>query len=431
MRAWTVVRIVAWLHATGVTLAPSATTGSRGAIVEGCAGGNSTGNETVTPPRHDGPMRILHTSDWHLGRSFGDHRLLEQQALFIDWLVDLVRHEEIDLVAIAGDLYDRSVPPADAVELFHSSLSRLLAAGADVAAIAGNHDSAERLGSIDGLLASGLLLRGGYKRAADVDIRTYADGPLAIVAVPYLDPVFAPIDTSHDASERPSHETVLRRTLTTARDRITPGVRSLAIAHAFVTGAEPSESERTLAVGDAGMVSSTVFNGFDYTALGHLHRAQIVGGDERVRYSGAPLAYSFGEKSQKEVVLIELDADGDARSKPIPIDVGRSVATVRGTLDELLAADGNNHDWVRVELTNTHPVADAHRRLRDHFPHLVEIARIGARPNNRERLTVQAVRERSVQELAGEFLTNVSSHDDASDLALLQNALSRAENHQS
>ena len=152
MRAWTVVRIVAWLHATGVTLAPSATTGSRGAIVEGCAGGNSTGNETVTPPRHDGPMRILHTSDWHLGRSFGDHRLLEQQALFIDWLVDLVRHEEIDLVAIAGDLYDRSVPPADAVELFHSSLSRLLAAGADVAAIAGNHDSAERLGSIDGLL---------------------------------------------------------------------------------------------------------------------------------------------------------------------------------------------------------------------------------------------------------------------------------------
>lgn len=379
-------------------------------------------------------MRILHTSDWHLGRSFGDHRLLDQQALFIDWLVDLVRHEEIDLVAIAGDLYDRSVPPADAVELFHSALTRLLAAGADVAAITGNHDSAERLGSIDGLLTSGLLLRGGYKRAADVEIRTYADGPLAIVAVPYLDPVFAPIDTSDIAAEtsaRPSHETVLRRTLQTARDRITPGVRSLAIAHAFVTGAEPSESERTLAVGDAGMVSSSVFNGFDYTALGHLHRAQIVGGDERVRYSGAPLAYSFGETSQKEVVLIELDADGDARSKPIPIDVGRSVCTVRGTLDELLQANGNDHDWVRVELTNTHPVADAHRRLRDHFPHMVEIARIGARPTNRERLTVQAVRERSVHELAGEFLTNVSSDDDADDLSLLQAALTRAENHES
>ena len=376
-------------------------------------------------------MRILHTSDWHLGRSFGDHRLLDQQALFIDWLVDLVRHEEIDLVAIAGDLYDRSVPPADAVELFHSALARLLAAGADVAAITGNHDSAERLGSIDGLLTSGLLLRGGYKRAADVDIRTYADGPLAIVAVPYLDPVFAPVDSSDTSGERPSHETVLRRTLQMARNRITPGVRSLAIAHAFVTGAEPSESERTLAVGDAGMVSSAVFKGFDYTALGHLHRAQIVGGDERVRYSGAPLAYSFGETSQKEVVLIELDADGDARSKPIPIDVGRSVATVRGTLDELLATNGNDQDWVRVELTNTHPVADAHRRLRDHFPHLVEIARVGARPSDQERLTVQAVRERSVQDLASEFLSSVSNNDDADDLALLQSALSTAERQRS
>ena len=385
-------------------------------------------------------MRILHTSDWHLGRSFGDHRLLDQQALFIDWLVDIVRHEEIDLVAIAGDLFDRSVPPADAVELFHSALSRLLATGAEVAAITGNHDSAERLGSIDGLLTSGLLLRGGYKRAADVEIRRYDDGPLAIVAVPYLDPAFAPVDTSYSDeggvdrpshAGRPSHEMVLRRTLQTARERIAPGVRSLAIAHAFVTGAEPSDSERNLSVGDAGMVSSAVFDGFDYTALGHLHRAQIVGGDERIRYSGAPLAYSFGEAAQKEVVLIELDADGDARSKPIPIDVGRSVMTVRGTLDELLAADGNTDDWVRVELTNSHPVADAHRRLRGQFPHLVEIARTGARPTNREQLTVQAVRERSSHQLASEFLTTVSTDDDADDLELLQQALSRAEHHRS
>jgi len=381
-------------------------------------------------------MRILHTSDWHLGRSFGDHKLLDQQALFLDWLVELVRSEDIDLVTVAGDLFDRSVPPAGAVELFHSALARLLAAGADVAAITGNHDSAERLGSIDGLLMSGLLIRGGYTRAADVEVRTYRDGPLAIVAVPYLDPVFAPLDTSvspttSDATPaRPSHETVLRKTLQAARARIKPGVRSLAIAHAFVTGAEPSESERTLAVGDAGMVSSAVFAGFDYTALGHLHRAQIVGGDERVRYSGAPLAYSFGETSQKEVVLIELDADGDARSKPIPITVGRSVATVRGTLDELLGDRGNDTDWVRVELTNTHPVADAHRRLRDHFPHLVEIARIADRPAEPTRLTAQAVRERSSHDLAREFLANVSQGDDAEDLALLQGALTQAERQQ-
>jgi len=163
-----------------------------------------------------------------------------------------------------------------------------------------------------------------------------------------------------------------------------------------------------------------------YAALGHLHRAQIVGGDERIRYSGAPLAYSFNERSQKEVVLIELDVDGDARCKPIPIDVGRSVATVRGTLDELLAATGNPHDWVRVELTNPHPVADAHRRLRDHFPHLVEIARVGATPVAANQLSVQAVRERSTHELADEFLRTVGASD-AGDLALVHQALSDAE----
>jgi len=378
-------------------------------------------------------MRILHTSDWHLGRSFGDHRLLDQQALFIEWFVDLIRSEEIDLVAIAGDLFDRSVPPADAVELFHTGLRSMLAADADVAAITGNHDSAERLGSIDGLLTSGLIVRGGYKRASEVDMRTYADGPLAIVAVPYLDPAFAPVASASDADEpaRPTHETVLRATLQTARSRIVPGVRSLALAHAFVTGAEPSESERTLAVGDAGMVSSSVFNGFNYTALGHLHRAQIVGGDERIRYSGAPLAYSFGERAQKEVVLVELDADGDARSKPIPIDVGRSVTTVRGTLDELLAADGNTRDWVRIELTDPHPVADAHRRLRSQFPHLVEIERIGSSSANGKLLTAAAARQRTSHELADEFLATVGDVQDGDDHALLHDAISQVERQRS
>lgn len=406
-------------------------------------------------------MRILHTSDWHLGRSFGEHRLLDEQARFVDWVVEVVRSENIDLVAIAGDLYDRSVPPADAVELFHTALRRLLDAGAEIAGIAGNHDSAERIGSTDGLLADGLVLRGGYRRAAEVDVRPYHDGLLAIVATPYLDPVFAPIGldssdrlphavdctSAHDSDtavlaafaggadrvgsapqrSRPTHETVLRRSLDAARRGLPVGMRSLVLAHAFVTGAEPSDSERTLAVGDAAMVSSAVFDGFDYIALGHLHRSQIVGGDERVRYSGAPLPYSFSETTQKEVVVVELDPDGDARSKPLPVDVGRSVTTVRGSLDELLASPGNDRDWIRIELTNAHPVADAHRRLRDRFPHVVEIARVGAAPLDRERLSVQAVRDRSTDVLAAQFLRGVSDATDTRDLDLLTGALRRAE----
>lgn len=396
--------------------------------------------DNVTPLAYVRCMRILHTSDWHLGRSFGEHRLLDQQALFIDWLVDVVRAEAVDLVVVAGDLYDRSVPPADAVELFHDALKRLLAAGAEVAAIAGNHDSAERIGSIDGLLQPGLLLRGGYSQAGQVDLRMFADGPLAIIAVPFLDPAFAPVEPSsgdgdlantgdgpQSSRPRPTHETVLGRAVDRARASVAPGVRTLVIAHAFVTGAEPSASERVLAVGDAGMVSSQIFDHIDYTALGHLHRAQVVGGDERVRYSGAPLAYSFGETAQKEVVLVELDDDGDARCKPIPVDVGRCVATVRGTLDDLLLGPANLNDWVRVELTNLHPVADAHRRLRDRFPHMVEIVRTSTPIAIAPRLSSQAVRERSSRDLAAEFLRSMDTSIDESDIAIVHQALDRAQ----
>lgn len=373
-------------------------------------------------------MRIIHTSDWHLGRSFGERSLLDQQALFLDWLVDVVREEHIDLVTIAGDLFDRSVPSAAAVELFHDALGRLLSSGTDVAAITGNHDSAERLGSIDGLLTDGLVLRGGYRHASSVDIRTYADGPLAVVAVPFLDPVFAPPDATGTApGAAATHETVLHHALTVARDRIPAGMRSIVLAHAFVANTQPSESERTLAVGNAGLVSASVFAGFDYVALGHLHRAQLVGGDERIRYSGAPLPYSFGETSQKEIVLVELDDSGDARTKPIPITVGRGVATIRGAMDELVRHPGNANDFVRIELSDPHPVPDAHRRLRNTFPHVIEIVRT-ARPTEQSAdLRSETVRSLTNSELASAFLSHVAPALPAGDLDLVSQAVVRAE----
>ncbi len=373
-------------------------------------------------------MRIIHTSDWHLGRSFGERSLLDQQELFIDWLVDLVSREHIDLVTIAGDLFDRSVPSAAAVELFHSALRRLLGTGAEVAAIAGNHDSAERLGSIDGLLTDGLLLRGGYRHASSVDIRVYGDGPLAIVAVPFLDPVFAPTtDNETNAAKPVTHESVLRHALTTARQQIPQGMRSLVLAHAFVADTEPSDSERTLAVGDAGLVSASLFTDFDYVALGHLHRSQIVGGNERIRYSGAPLPYSFGETSQKEVILIELDDDGDARTKPVPITVGRGVATIRGTIDDLSAHPGNANDFVRIELSDSNPVPDAHRRLRARFPHVLEIVRT-AEPNTQtSTLTSETTRSLTGAELAAAFLDHVAPELPVADVDLVSRAVVRAE----
>lgn len=371
-------------------------------------------------------MRIVHTSDWHLGRSFGEHSLLAEQARFLDWLVSVVTDEAIDLVVVAGDLFDRAVPSGDAVELFHNAMRRLLATGADVAAITGNHDSAQRLGSFEGLLTPQLILRGGQADAGRVDVRHYADGPLAIAAIPYLDPVLAsPVD-----GRRPTHEVLLRRALDRARTEIEPGMRSIAIAHAFVTGAAPSDSERTIAVGDAAMVSASLFCDMSYVALGHLHRAQSVG-DDTVRYSGAPLPYSFGETTQKEVVLVELDADGEARPKSLAVDVGRGVATLRGTIDELLAGRANDRDWVRVELTNTHPVADAHRRLRTHFPHLVEIARVARNRAEPDRLTVERIRQRSRTELAVDFLEAVAEGINPAEIELVQEAIADAQTRSS
>ncbi len=362
-------------------------------------------------------MRILHTSDWHLGRTFGDFRLLDEQAAFIDWLVEVVAADGVDLVAIAGDLYDRSIPPVEAVTLFSDAVRRIRRAGAEVVAIAGNHDSGERIAAFDGLVdAGGVFIRGGYGAAATVTIRSYDDGPLAIVATPFLEPLLAPdavrtelIDRAGDgAPPRLSHEAVLGHALERARAEIPSGMRSLVLSHAFVTGAAPSASERELAVGDSGMVSADLFDGFSYGALGHLHRPQRVAGRDHLRYSGSPLRYSFGERHDKIVVMVDLDAEGRVTTEERTVPVGRAVSTVRGRFDELVASPPETEAWVRVELTDAIVIPDAHRRLRSVFPWLVEIARVGVLDAPDPRLSAAELEVRSPAVLARSFWSEVA-----------------------
>jgi len=378
-------------------------------------------------------MRILHTSDWHLGRSFGDFNLLDEQRLFVDWLVATAEAEAAELVVIAGDLHDRAVPPAAAVTLFSDAVRRLRAVGAEVVAIAGNHDSGERVDAFDGLVdAGGIVIRGGYRAASTVTVREYSDGPLAIVALPFLEPLLAPIETRQEildggGSPRLSHEAVLAHAIEQAE--LPEGVRSLALAHAFVTGAAPSDSERELAVGDSGMVSADIFAPFDYVALGHLHRPQLVAESDHIRYSGSPLPYSFGERHQKVVVSIDLAPDGTVTAHEIPIDVGRAVATVRGSFDELMSGPGDESSWIRVELTDTAVIPDAHRALRAKFPWLVEIARVASSVPSGHRLTAAQVRSRPPAELMRDFWTEVSNAE-ANDAiaAVLDRAIHQAQN---
>lgn len=318
-------------------------------------------------------MRLLHTSDWHLGRSFHGAALLDDQVAAIDTMVDIVRDERVDVVVVAGDLYDRQIPPADAVTVLSEALARLRSAGAVVVGITGNHDSPARLRFGDRLLAgAGVHLRGDVRSAGTPVIVPCRDGgpDTCIYPIPYLEPEVA----RHFLGEPDSrtHELVLRSALDRARaDLATRGrVRSVAVAHAFAAGGTPCESERVLRVGGADRVSLGCFSGFDYVALGHLHGRQVFA-DGRMRYAGSPLAYSFSERDhRKGVWLVDIAPDGALDVRGVDLPVHRGLAVVRGTLAELTTA-GRFSDaedcWVQATLTDAILPRDAMGRLRERF----------------------------------------------------------------
>jgi exonuclease SbcD len=335
-------------------------------------------------------VRILHTSDWHLGRSFHGASLHEDQVAFVDWLVSVTADEAADLVVIAGDVYDRAVPPLESVHLWQSALERLSEL-APVLVTSGNHDSPTRLGFAGSLLGrAGVHLRTGID-LIDAPLRvTGRDGvEVAAYGIPYLEP-----DLHREAlgAER-SHTAVL----TSAMDRIRAdlaardGLRSIVVAHAFITGsgeAVVSESERDLRVGGVGDAPASVFAGVDYVALGHLHGAQEVRapGATRMHYSGSPLAFSFSEEAHvKSVTLIDVDTAGVADVSIIPVPVGRTLITLRGDLDTLLqdqALRVHAESWVRVVLTDERRPDHAMSRLRDVWPYTVDLDFDARRPAN-------------------------------------------------
>lgn len=331
-------------------------------------------------------MRILHTSDWHLGRSFGPVSLDADQRAFLDWLLDLCVAERVDLVAVAGDLYDRAIPPVESVALFRDTLRRLLERGVRVAAITGNHDSPDRVAAYGDLLdLSGVWLRGGYARFGEVLTLDAADGPLDLVLLPFLDPQAAPdevVDATVAGDDdlvqrriRRTHQSVLEAAVASARPCLR-APRSLVLAHAFVAGGAVSESERQLTVGGTGQVDAPVFEGFSYVALGHLHRPQTVAGRDTLRYSGTPLPYSFSEDHPKSVVLVDMTPDGTATVREIPVPVGRPVATIEGTMADLLGRTPTSelvHSFVRATVTDRDTVLDARARLAEVYPWVIEV----------------------------------------------------------
>lgn len=339
-------------------------------------------------------MRILHTSDWHLGISLGTASLLDAQGEYVDWLVNTVRRERIDLVVIAGDLFDRAIAPKEAVVLFKEALGRLLDTGARVAAITGNHDGADRVANYGGLLdGSGVLIRGGYEALGEVTTLEFADGPLDLVMLPYLDPQADP-DVAADGNDDVStearsgtldarverllaatHESVLRTAIAAAAGDLRSG-RSVAVSHAFVAGGSTTDSERRLTVGGTGTVDVSLYDPFTYTALGHLHRPQAVGDAGRVRYSGTPMSYSFSEEHPKSVTVVNMGTDGSFTLEHLDVPAGRAVLTVEGTMDDLLKrkpSAAEREAFVRAIITDRAVVLDAKKRLATVYPNVLEV----------------------------------------------------------
>lgn len=315
-------------------------------------------------------MRLLHTADWHLGRSLCSRSLLEDQALILEQVIAIARDVRPDVVVIAGDLYDRALPPADAVRLLDETLCTLvLGLGLRVAAIAGNHDSPDRIGFAARLLEQrGLVLHGQAGARAPLVVAD-THGQLAVHLVAYAEPASVRAALGADVHD---HDAALRAQIgALARE---PGRREVVVAHGFVTGGAESPSERPLSVGTAGRVQADAFASFAYAALGHLHRPQGLPGG-RLRYAGAPLAYSFAEAGQtKSVALVEIDAIGELRHELVPLTPRRPVRIVTGTLAELLEAP-RSEDYLRAELTDTGALLDPFGRLQERFPNLLEIGR--------------------------------------------------------
>ncbi|MFF7178795.1 exonuclease SbcCD subunit D C-terminal domain-containing protein [Streptomyces sp. NPDC008121] len=374
-------------------------------------------------------MRILHTSDWHLGRSFHRVGLLDAQAAFLDHLVRTVREREVDAVLVAGDVYDRAVPPLPAVELFDTALHRLAEAGVPTVMISGNHDSARRLGVGAGLIGrAGIHLRTDPAGIGTPVVLTDTHGDVALYGLPYLEPALV---RERLGATKAGHEAVLTAAMERVRADLATrpdGTRSVVLAHAFVAGGKPSDSERDITVGGVAAVPAGVFDGVDYVALGHLHGSQAV--TPRVRYSGSPLAYSFSEAGHRKTTwLIDLGADGAVdTAERIDCPVPRALARLRGRLDDLLADPALvRHEDAWVEATLTDPVrpAEPMARLTERFPHTLHLVFDPERAEGDPQASyAQRLRDRDDRQIAEDFVAHVrgGAGPDGSERAVLHGA---------
>ena len=317
-------------------------------------------------------MIFLHTSDWHLGATGGERDLWDDQKYFIDAICGIVREKRVDAVLLAGDVYDRSVPAASAIGLYDYAMNRLCGElGVKVLTIAGNHDSAERLASCAGLLdKAGLYLQGAAQR--EPRVVEFADSQVFFLPWMTEEKIKSLYPEERDGITDLTE--AYRVAVNHMREKFIPGKHHLLLSHAFITNAETSTSDRAAEIGFATQVPASVFEGFDYVALGHIHKPQQV--NPFIRYSGSPMAYSFGreERQEKSVTLIDT---ASMTQEVVPLPLLHRWTTLTDSYEALLAGgypEEIREGYVRLNVTDTAVGLDMLSRLRQVYPNALVVA---------------------------------------------------------
>ncbi|HCG9213961.1 TPA: exonuclease SbcCD subunit D [Vibrio parahaemolyticus] len=325
-------------------------------------------------------MKFIHTSDWHLGRQFHNVSLLEDQLAVLEQLIQYIENNPVDSVIVAGDVYDRSVPPTIAIELLNRVVKRICGElNTPMILISGNHDGAERLGfGSEQMKRSGLHIISNFEdMLTPVVIETKAAGHVAFYGMPYNDPeqvryVYKEPVSTHDEAHK-----LLAEKIT---EQFQSEHRNILISHCFVDGAIESESERPLSIGGSDRVSHEHFLNFDYVALGHLHQPQKKG-EEYIRYSGSLMKYSFGEQNQKKgFTLVEIGKDGFIGAEHIELTAPHEMRIVEGELEQILEwgkTDPKNEDYLLVRLMDKHAILNPMEKLRTVYPNVLHLEKPG------------------------------------------------------
>ena len=375
-------------------------------------------------------MKLIHTADLHIGKSVCEHSMLDEQRHILAEILNAVETEKPEALLVAGDVYDKSVPSADAVAVLDDFLVKLSKTGTKVFVLSGNHDSAERLAFGGRLMNDRGVYMSQVYCGSFVPV-TLKDGlgEVDVWMLPFVRPatVRACLESDEARDQVTDYTSAMRMAI--AQMHFTPGRRNVLLAHQFVTGAERSDSEEN--VGGLDNVDASVFEGFDYVALGHIHKPQNVAldaaGTARVRYSGTPLKYSLSEaKHKKSLTVIELGVKADAglselAVREIPLMPKHDVREIRGTFAELVSpdfqrkqlADGLNlDDYVYVKLTDENDVPDAALKLRGIYPNLMMLDYDNERTRNQHIAVGEGkVEQKTPMELFSEFFADMTKRE--------------------